>query len=279
MYQAREPQQSRCLVRGVELALYEWPGEGPLVVLCHATSFHARCWNRVMARLPGRKVIALDFRGHGQSAKPDPPYRWRDFGEDLAALLVSRQISNAIGAGHSMGGHALALAAAMVPNAFRSLLLLDPVILSESSYGKAQECLDFVLRRRNYWRSSEEMYQRFVDRPPFRTWDRAVLRDYCEYALNGSELACPPAVEASIYANSAAADADIHAELCNIQAAVRVVRSGKAYSYGLFEGSPTDPGLAAHVVRGTDMVLKDLSHFIPMEAPNLVAELILDSSR
>jgi len=244
-------------------------------VLCHATGFHARCWNQIVARLPGRHVIALDFRGHGQSSKPDPPYAWRPFGEDLAGLLGQLGLRGAKGVGHSMGGHAVALAASLHPEAFSSLLLLDPVILPPAAYTAPQAPIDFVLRRRNQWANSDEMFQRFRDRPPFQSWDPRVLRDYCDYGLLGSALACPPAVEASIYAHSMAAESNIHAEAAALDIPVRVVRSGTPYTYGLFSGSPTDPGLASRLRHGVDDLRTNLSHFIPMEAPDLVAELIL----
>ena len=58
------------------------------------------------------------------------------------------------------------------------------------------------------------MFESFKDRQPFVTWDRQVLRDYCEYGLlranSGYELACPPAIEAEIYENGALPNADIY---------------------------------------------------------------------
>jgi lipase len=153
--------------------------------------------------------------------------------------------------------------------------LLDPVILLEDGYQGAMEPLDFVLRRKNVWTSSDQMYERFQDRPPYRSWDPAVLRDYCNYALNGSSLACPPEVEASIYAHSCERDANIYPEIATIGIPAHVVRSREPYSYGRFEGSPTSPKLAAHFQRGTDEHRLDVSHFIPMEAPAEIAELIL----
>ena len=69
---------------------FEWgdadPAQ-PTVVLAHATGFHARCWDRVIAHLdPSRHVIAIDQRGHGRSAKV-PPFNWESFGGDLAGFV------------------------------------------------------------------------------------------------------------------------------------------------------------------------------------------------
>lgn len=270
-----QPLESKHFINDLEIAVWEWPGSEPTVVLCHATGFHARCWDQIGARLNGRHCIALDFRGHGHSSKPAPPYHWRPFGEELAKLTEVLSIQGAVGVGHSMGGHSVTIAAAHNPRAFSSLLLLDPVIFPEAAYTGAREPLEFVLRRKNVWTSPDQMFERFQAKPPYQSWDRAVLRDYCDYALDGPALACPPQVEASIYAHSGEPDANIYAEIAAVNVPVHVVRSSESYSYGRFDGSPTSPELAAHFQSGTDRLLPGVSHFIPMEAPALAAELIL----
>ena len=177
-----------------------------------------------------------------------------------------------------MGGHSVTLAAALNPNAFSRLVLLDPVILPEAGYTGAAEPLSFVLKRRNVWSSPEEMFERFKDRPPFLTWDPAVLWDYCRFGLSGSSLACPPEIEASIYSNSSAPESNIYAEIARIQQPALVVRSRDPYIPGRFETSTTAPDLAYRFVSGRDRHLTDVSHFIPMEAPERTAHLILSDS-
>jgi lipase len=276
------PAQTRLILNGNEIAVYEYAGAEPAILFAHATGFHARCWDTVIARLPGRRSIALDFHGHGRSAKPDPPYRWRAFGEELAALVRRLNLENALGVGHSMGGHALTLAAALCPAAFASVLLLDPVILPEEAYGSDAGNYEYVARRRNHWKSPQEMFQRFRERAPFQYWDVEALRDYCEHGLapaadgNGFTLACPPAIEAAIYPNSAAPESNIYAEIARVEAPTTVVRAGRPAPPDSFERSITAPDLASRFRRGRDVVLIERSHFIPMEAPALVAGMIRD---
>lgn len=275
--------ESRVAVNGVEIALYEWPGQDPPVFLCHATGFHARCWDQIVAHLSGRHCFALDTRGHGRSSKPAPPYAWRNFGKDVAAVAAERGLYGAIGVGHSMGGHAVTLAAALRPESFSSLLLIDPVIRPRGAYVGPWLEAHFVAKRRNRWSSAQEMFDRFQDRPPFANWDRAVLRDYCDYALqpdgDAYALACPPAIEASIYENSPAPASDIYAEIDSIEIPVRVVRAGKIPDPSDVMGrSPTAPELASSFLNGTDLCLTEYSHFIPMEAPALTAKLIAELS-
>jgi lipase len=278
----RAPRESRVCLRGIEIAAWEWPGEEPPVLLCHATGFHARIWDQVIAHLADRRCVAFDARGHGRSNKPAPPYAWREFGADVAVLAEFLRLTGAVGVGHSMGGHSATLAAALVPGAFSALLLLDPVIRAKDQYFGPWGKTAFVAKRRNQWASGQEMFERFENRPPFATWDRGVLRDYCEFALvpdgDGFVLACPPAVEASIYENSTAVETNIHTEIQTIRIPVQVVRSGLYPDTANVMGtSPTMPDLAASFARGSDTYLAEHSHFIPMEAPELTAKLISDT--
>jgi len=275
------PVERKWSVNGVDIAVWEWPGADPPVMFCHATGFHSRCWDQVIAQLPGRHCYALDFRGHGHSTKLPPPYPWRNFGHDLAELAGRLDLAGATGVGHSMGGHSVTLAAALCPAAFSDLLLLDPVIRSRGTYDGPWREAQFAAKRRNHWSSPQEMFDRFKDRPPFQDWDRAVLRDYCDYGLlpEGDHfvLACPPIVEAAVYENSSSPASDIYAEIEAIRIPVHVARAGKEMASASFMGrSPTAPELALSFVNGTDHLLKDQSHFIPMEAPALTAKLIAD---
>jgi len=268
-------------VRGVDLALWEWPGDGPLAVYVHATGFHGRIWDEVIRLAPGRRAIAIDLRGHGRSGKPAGPYRWSDFGRDLAELAETLGWRDAVGVGHSMGGHAVTLAAVLRPETFARLLLVDPVIFAPEIYGQPQRAdAAYIAKRRNEWASPAEMFERFRGRAPFDSWRPEVLRDYCEYALipEGGRwvLACPPAVEAELYAASNLPDADIHGRLAEIAAPVTVVRGGIPWKMDQFDlaASPTDTGLAARFRNGRDVLLEGRSHYIPMETPEIVAERI-----
>lgn len=285
------PTEHRVRVNGIELSCFEWParngaGEQPPVLLVHATGFHARCWDQVVARLNGRRVFAVDMRGHGRSDKQGP-LTWDVFGEDLAQLVRTLELHGAVGVGHSMGGHSLVQAAAANPEGFRRLLLLDPVIFPPDRYQPGQAPADYrdhpTARRRNQWSSWEAMFKRFADRAPFSHWNPAVLEDYCRWGLvpaddgDGYVLACPPWVEASVYVNSL--DADIHEQVAALPVPVTVVRAKAppAQREAMdFSSSPTWPDLAARFPRGRDLHLADHSHFIPMEAPDLVADLICD---
>ncbi len=277
---AEEPRESRVAVNGVELAVYEWPGEGPPIIFAHANGFHGRCWGPVAELLPGRRRIAFDLRGHGLSDKPEPPYRWPDFGADLAGLARALGLRGAIGVGHSLGGYATALAASLAPEAFAALLLIDPVILPPDHYTGRLPGVHGAARRRARWASPQALYERLHAQFPFSRWQEAALRAYCDHGLlpapdgDGYLLACPPAVEADLY--HAATEHAIYDAIATVAIPVTVMR-GHPHQLAPAENlaaSPTYPGLAAAFPNGRDLHLRDHSHFIPMESPALVAQTI-----
>jgi lipase len=266
------------LLRFDQLAVWEWPGTGSPILFTHATGFHARLWKQIIEQLPGRHIFAIDLRGHGCSDKNFESYDWRRFGEDVAFIARELGLRDAMGVGHSLGGYATVLAAAMEPSAFSSLLLIDPVIQSPDRYDGAPTDASFVARRRARWKSAEEMYQRFVGRLPFSTWKPEILRDYCEFGLlpEGDEfvLACPPEIEASIYPRWNLPEADISKELAVVQQSTEILRSGRLMAKDSFDlsASATDPDLAKRMPNARDVYLEGVSHFIPMEYPALIVD-------
>lgn len=276
------PTPDYILVNNLRLALWEWAGPGETLLFAHANGFHARCWDAVVALLPEYRCLALDARGHGRSDKPDPPASWRVFGEDLAAVARATGLRGAVGVGHSFGGHAVALAAALAPDAFARLVLIDPVAFPAGRYAGARTGEHFVAQRRDRWPSPEAMVARFADRPPFSRWHPAVLRDYCEHGLlpapdgDGFVLACPPAFEAGVYQVSTARESNIYPEIATLAQPTLVVRAVAAKRTGGadFSVSPTTPDFAAHFPHGRDLVDEEHTHFLPMESPERTARYI-----
>ena len=219
------------------------------------------------------------MRGHGLSDKPEPPYEWARFGDDLVALMRAMGLKAALGVGHSKGGYALVRAAALAPELFSGLLLVDPVILPREAYLEVRWSGEhFASRRRDAWSSPSEMFEAFCAREPFSRWQERVLRDYCGYGLGpnaagvGYVLACPPRVEAAVY-QAAVGGGDIYDEIARVDVPVRVLRARPRDPTAAMDmtSSPTAPDLAARCLHCTDGPAPQFSHFIPMEAPGVVA--------
>lgn len=259
----------------LKVAVWEWPGESPWLLFAHATGFHGRCWDHIVQRFPGRRALAMEFRGHGRSSQVERPISWSKFAQDVIAVGQHFDLRGAVGVGHSMGGHALLSAAIQQPGIFSALVLVDPVIYPREFYQAPRFDASFIARRRNHFSSPDEMYHRFHRRLPFSAWQPGVLRNYCDYALlphgDSFVLACRPAVEAAIYEGSNAPENDLYGGMAGVEIPVTILRAGTGYTTSFdLNASPTNPDVAACLPRGRDVFLADHNHYIPMEAPEMV---------
>ncbi len=272
------PELQPVTARGLSFAIWHWPGSGPRLLFIHATGFHSRLWDQVIAHLDQYDCWAFDMRGHGQSDKPPLPYIWSDFGTDTAALLRLLDLQIDLGIGHSMGGHTIALAGAIQPSSIRSMILIDPIIIGQKYYGKVTKVGHPVEKRQNHWDSWQQMFERFQGKKPFDTWNEEVLKDYCRYGLwpdtanGGFTLACPPAIEGSIYNHAHDLSANIYKEIETIEAPVLVMRAKTGPNQKTEDLIP--PDLDSYFKNGRDLYLPEQTHFIPMEVPELVAREI-----
>lgn len=106
-------------------------GEGAPILLLHgltATRRYVLQGSRMLARSGGRRVLAYDARGHGESgAAPDPgAYEYADLVFDLRALLDELELERPVLAGSSMGA-ATAMALALAePQRVAALVQVTP---------------------------------------------------------------------------------------------------------------------------------------------------------
>jgi pimeloyl-ACP methyl ester carboxylesterase len=114
---------------GVEIAFFD-QGEGEPIVLVHGfastkeVNWIAPGWVPTLTGA-GRRVIALDNRGHGASAKLYDPaaYHSAIMAEDVRALIDHLGLSRADVMGYSMGARISAFLALAHPDRVRSVVL------------------------------------------------------------------------------------------------------------------------------------------------------------
>lgn len=286
------PREHRLATSAGEICWFEWgqPSDRPSLLLLHATGFHARLWDQVVAALPhGTHVIAPDQLGHGRSAKPASLSDWAVTADALLPLVDRLAGAPLIGCGHSMGGYVLTRLAAARPDAFAHIFLIDPVIMPPEFYVGAADAPvpdpaeHPVARRRARWDGWEAMNAHFASRPPYAYWQSEVLSDYCRYGLlpavdgGGWDLACPPALEASVYQNALRTNPHGWLERLGVPASVIRARTGERAGNLDFSVSPTWPGLGSAIGAVRDEQWTDQSHFIPMEASGRLAALLADA--
>ena len=271
---------------GVQLAVYDYAPESTAVpvLLSHATGFHGRVFDPVAEHLhASHHCYSFDYRGHGDSSLPqDWKANWSGYGDD--ALAVSRVITAAhsatpiIGAGHSMGGAALVMAAFREPELFRALVLYEPIIFPPqvrvgiTNTGVPSPLANGARRRRSTFASFDEAISNYSSKPPLDVMRSDALRAYVMHGFraqhDGISIKCSPEHEARTYEMGA-----IHEtwnDLPKLRVPVWLV-SGEVI--------PHTPGaiaaLIANEVPGSTLVQwNDLGHFGPMQDPQRFAQLI-----
>jgi len=134
------------------------------LVLLHGGGANAHWWDEVAPVLAERfHVVALDFRGHGDSDWPEP--RAGAFQRDLSALLEHLGHPDAALLGHSMGGHVALEHAARHAGARqpRALVVVD---VARGTGTRTRRMMRLALAARRSYRSREEAVARFRFLPP-----------------------------------------------------------------------------------------------------------------
>jgi non-heme chloroperoxidase len=90
---------------GTDIYYKDW-GTGQPVVFSHGWPLNADAWDDQMNFLAARgyRCIAHDRRGHGRSGQPWDGNEMDTYADDLAALVESLHLTDAIHVGHSTGG-------------------------------------------------------------------------------------------------------------------------------------------------------------------------------
>jgi pimeloyl-ACP methyl ester carboxylesterase len=281
-----EPLSRRIDAGEVSLAVHEWGGDGPPVLLAHPTGFHGRVWAPIAERLiaRGRTAFSFDFRGHGDSDAPDLDYSWLGFADDVLAVtehfgLVGDPTLLAVG--HSKGGAALVLGEAARPGTYARLWLYEPIILPSLEAMPPNQ--DFSMaqsarRRRNVWASQDEAFASYSSKPPLNVMTEASLRAYVDYGLRDRgdgvfELKCSPDVEAQTY--TMGPNHGAFARLVDVHPPTLVVCGEHTKSL------PPDVArmIAERLPHGDVEVMAGVGHLGPQEDPDRAVESMLRFAR
>ncbi|MFC9689315.1 alpha/beta fold hydrolase [Kribbella sp. NPDC056951] len=113
--------------RTAQLQWYRTDAEPAEVAFLHGFSDSARCWEPLLAALPGIRALAIDARGHGDSGLPEEPLGYDALRDDAAVVLAEQpRDGGVVVVGHSMGAMSAAYLAAARPDLVRALVLEDP---------------------------------------------------------------------------------------------------------------------------------------------------------
>lgn len=248
---------------GIEIA-WRAQGQGPAVTLVHGVGADAGSWDRIAARLAGRfTVLRPDLRGHGASS-PIERCAMPDFVADLGAVLDAAGVEATDLVGFSLGGLIAQWFTIAHPARVRRLVLLSTVA------GRTPEERARVRERADRVRDEgiASVVSAAEDRwftPGFRAANPEVV------ALRLAQL------KANDHRSYAAAyrvfaEADEGVELGRITCPTLIATGENDIG-----SNPRMARLMHQSIAGSRLtILPDLRHSVLMEAPDLIAGLILD---
>ena len=122
------PTPSDCYVdlRGLPFHYRDWGGHGRPVLLLHGLASTCHIWDLVAPLLAADfRVVALDQRGHGQSAQVADGYDFATVSGDAAAFIKSLGWERPVIVGHSWGADVALELAAAKPDLASGLIFVD----------------------------------------------------------------------------------------------------------------------------------------------------------
>ena len=257
----------------VDLDVLDLGGDGPAVLVAHATGFCGGAYGPLAAGLVDRfHVWALDFRCHGASGRPSTDeITWQGMIDDVLAVIA--EIGGPVhGFGHSMGGACLLGAEARRPGTLRSAWVFEPIVIPpswEDATPRENPLAASARRRRPSFPSKAEALARYASRPPLGLLRADSLAAYVEHGFveqsDGTvALRCAPDDEARVFE---APGKPTLREMADVAVPVVVAR-GVREPWGPQAFAPlVAESLPAGVARAYD----HLGHFGPFEDPTTIA--------
>lgn len=274
-----DPEVSFAEDAGVRIRVHDHGGDGPPLLLVHATGFHGRVWDPMVPVLRGRfRVVAFDQRGHGDSDKPETGYEWPNFGRDVLAVVDHLGLDEPRGMGHSAGAAALIFAETDRPGTFDRLVLCDPVLAPpewrELAQAGPNPMAEGTRRRRRVWDSPWQMAERLQGGTPLEGWREDFLHAYTRHGTRSLgdgtvELKCPPPIEAQVYEMGMRHEG--WERLADVACPVLFLAGESSELWVADRREQVEPRLRD----GRLEVIADAGHFFPMERPDETFEQAL----
>ncbi len=261
---------------GVSLRVHDLGGDGPLLLLTHATGFCGPVW-RPVAEVLGRRFrcVTFDFRAHGASTRPDRPLEWDGLADDVVAVVEALSPDAPMPVvGHSMGGAVLALAERARPGTIERAWTFEPILFQRTGEARLDPSpiSEGARRRRAVFGSRAEARDRYRSRPPLEVLDPRALEAYLEHGFEDREdgtvaLRCRPEDEAAVFERH---ETDAPAALAQLRIPFLIAVSGDGQR-------PAEAGRAVAAANPhlELAVYEDLTHFGPLQDPERLATDVL----
>ncbi len=261
----------------IEYLYYD--GDGPIVMMLHATGFLPWLWHPIARTLAGKyRIIAPYFCDHRHVEPEDGGLSWMILAEDLCRFCEVMDIDRPYLVGHSMGATVMTIANAAYGSPAEGMVIIEPIFLPEDFYrmkiGVDQHPLaSKSIKRRNHWESRQSAKEYLRSRALFKNWDEEMLDLYLSHGMvdrpdEGLTLACSPRREASLFMGGM--QYDPWPLLPKLSCPVLVVEGEESENRQFIDLKKA----ASLMPRGEYTSVAGAGHLIPMERPAQTADMI-----
>ena len=128
------PRDEWVTVDGLSFHYRDWGGSGQPLLLLHGLASTCHIWDMVAPILAqDHAVIALDLRGHGESAKPTDGFDFASMSQDVLGVINHLGGPTPVLVGHSWGGSVALDLAVRAPDSFQGMAWIDGGMIDVSA--------------------------------------------------------------------------------------------------------------------------------------------------
>lgn len=263
----------------VTLPYLSYDGNGPTVILLHATGFLPWLWHPIARELsPSYRIIAPYLCDYRASDPEKGGLGWVTVAQDIADFCKRNHIENPFLVGHSMGGTVSTMANVLYGVKAKAMILIEPIFLHEAFYHVHISVNDHplasrALKRANHWKNAEKAMSYLISKALFKSWTEEMLKLYITYGMKeknggGLELACSPKTEAALFMGGV--QYNPWPLLPEVSCPVLVIEGETSDSKDFIDIKRTVSSLpdASHII------VTGAGHLVPMEQPSTTAAII-----
>jgi len=256
-----------------------YEGDGPTIILLHATGFLPWLWHPIARELSDSfNIIAPYFCDHRQTDPAKGGLSWMKLADDLCQLCTRLEIDHPFLVGHSMGATVMALAEAVHGPKAAGMILIEPIFLPQDFYKfeisvEEHPLASKSIKRRNFWDDASEARKYLKSRGLFKNWDEEMLDLYIRYGMvpgetGGLQLTCPPHKEASLFMGGMPYDP--WPMLPKVMCPVKVIEGENSANRTVIDLKKA----ASLFPAGSYQRIAGAGHLIPMEKPAEMIQVI-----
>lgn len=273
---------------GNRIHLVDWGGEGPPLLLLHGMAGHTHWWDTAAPILARRhRTIAMDFRGHGDSQwLDDPQYELNDHAADIESVRDALGWDRFYLVAHSMGARVAIRYTNLYQKRVERLALLDFLTSVRTKTAPSERRVEGALPRDSA--RSRERYAKRMDRrqPTYSSCDGMVERYHLQpRGTTISDESLRSLGERSVtrldngrwtwkfdWRGFFMDYEPVWDEMSTIEAPCLIMRG----EHSTVMPRPEFEKALAAVREGRGIEIPGVYHHIPLDAPSVVAEGLLD---